>query len=388
MKTNTKDICAKLNELIKTNLKPLISDSYIFLDLPYYSNIGDMLIWRGTEDFLKELPGECLGRHSKETFDFRFLPQNCTILLSGGGNFGDLWRLHQDFRLKVIQQYANNHIIILPQTVHYESEETFSEDIKIMNQHRFLTICARDTHSANLLNEKGFKGNLLMLPDMAFCINSNTLNDKSLVVSPKHLFLLREDKELKTSELLEKFTNATISDWPNMQDYGVKAQQFLVTHNNKEADNYFQEEFFPLRIKDGVELASFYKEASSTRLHFVILRLLLGLPVKMIDNSYGKNRNFYNTWLKNSELVSMQEEEEQDIFDLAICLRKQDQQFKDMVAKLRGELNHCEEAISQLQQRVEDEYGKHKRYKKIFNACLIVTLLLIFLSSVLYIYIR
>lgn len=375
MKTNAKDSYTQLSELIKINLKPLISNSYIYLDLPYHSNIGDILIWRGTEDFLKELHSKCIGRHSKETFDFRDLPKNCTILLHGGGNLGDLWRPHQDFRLKVIQQYVNNHIIILPQTVHYESEDTFSEDIKIMNKHKFLTICARDAHSANLLNEKGFTGNLLMLPDMAFCINPNTFTDKSFVMSHKNLFLLREDKEQKISTLKKILTDTTFSDWPNMQDNKAKVSEFLMTHNNKEVDRYFQEEYFPLRIKEGVELALSYKETFSTRLHFAILRLLLGLPVKITDSSYGKCLNFYNTWLKDSELVSVSEKEEQDIFDLANYIRKQDQQFRDLTMKLKERLVLCEESITQLQ-----------KYKKIVNASLIVSLLL-FLSVILVIFI-
>lgn len=155
MKTCVDNICQTLGETIRKALAPLIPGDYILLDLPYYANIGDILIWRGTEDFLKEMPGNCLGRQSKETFDFRPLPVDSTILLQGGGNFGDIWREHQEFRLEVMRLYPENNIIVLPQTVHYESEDLFSEDVKKMNQHSHLTICARDNHSAELLRQKG-----------------------------------------------------------------------------------------------------------------------------------------------------------------------------------------------------------------------------------------
>lgn len=49
----------KIDELknkIYEELTPLIDSDYILLDLPYYSNIGDTLIWEGTESFLKSLP--------------------------------------------------------------------------------------------------------------------------------------------------------------------------------------------------------------------------------------------------------------------------------------------------------------------------------------------
>ena len=148
MKTKTEVTCQKLNRLIRQSLTPLIPGDYLLLDLPYYSNIGDNLIWRGTEDFLKGLSCKCLGRHSQKTFKFRPLPKDCTILLLGGGNFGDIWRSHQEFRLQVIESYPDNHIIILPQTIYYESEATFEEDIKRLNRHQQLTVCVRYQHSA------------------------------------------------------------------------------------------------------------------------------------------------------------------------------------------------------------------------------------------------
>ena len=57
------NICIELGEIIRKTLTPLIKGDYIFLDLPYHGNIGDTLIWKGTESFLRELPGKCLGKH-------------------------------------------------------------------------------------------------------------------------------------------------------------------------------------------------------------------------------------------------------------------------------------------------------------------------------------
>lgn len=311
METTTKNICTTLENIIREALTPLITGDYILLDLPYYANTGDILIWRGTEDFLKDMPGKCLGRHSKETFDFRTLPQDCTILLQGGGNFGDIWREHQEFRLEVMRLYPDNNIIVLPQTIHYDSDEIFAEDVRKMNQHRHLTICARDNHSAELLSGKGFTGNLLTLPDMAFCIDREVLQaDMAEATLPK-LLLLREDKEQKEA------TKLTVSDWPQIKELSAETWHYLKKHKNSEADSFFIDEFFPKQIKAGVEFASSFKEVCSTRLHVSILRLLLGLPVKMIDNSYGKNLNFYNTWLKDSKLISLPNEEEQNAIDLA-----------------------------------------------------------------------
>ena len=109
------DICNTLRRKIEEELTPLIDSDYLFLDLPYYSNIGDALIWMGTEHFLENISHKCLGKHNIDTFDFRPIPKDAIILLQGGGNFGDIWRQHQEFRLNVLQQYKENRIIVLPQ---------------------------------------------------------------------------------------------------------------------------------------------------------------------------------------------------------------------------------------------------------------------------------
>ena len=48
-----------------------------------------------------------------------------------------------------------------------------------------------------------------------------------------------------------------------------------------------------------------YKTIYTTRLHAAILGALLGKKVVFMDNSYGKNRGFYETWLKDCDAVKM-----------------------------------------------------------------------------------
>ena len=42
----------KQYHLICNTLQELITDDYIFLDLPYYPNVGDVLIWEATLQLL------------------------------------------------------------------------------------------------------------------------------------------------------------------------------------------------------------------------------------------------------------------------------------------------------------------------------------------------
>lgn len=410
MNTEDNQACAHLGRIIYQNLAPLIPGDYILLDLPYHSNIGDILIWLGEQTFLKELPGKCLGQHSKETFDFSPIPSDCSILLHGGGNFGDIWRDHQEFRLKVIQSYPDNNIIIFPQTIHYESYELFANDVEIMNNHRHLTVCARDNNSFKILKEKSFTGTILVLPDMAFCIHPNELLSTVTVKPPlkDNLLLVREDKEINSkTRIRELVSKYTMSDWPQIMESSDMAFQYMRRHDREEIDAFFINDFFPRRIKEGAEFVLSFNKVCSTRLHVAILRLLLGLPVQIIDNSYGKNLSFYNTWLMDINLVEVPTGEELKDLEIICFIRKllidergkirqeYEQQIIDMKKKLQDQKKsveslklvneECCSSLGILKHDLHIETLKHKKYRLLFNFMLLV-ILFVFIVLLIIIY--
>lgn len=300
---------SQLKNIINEQLSPLIDANYVLLDVPYYTNIGDTLIWEGTREFLKTLPHKCLYTASVETYKYRPLPKNTVILLQGGGNFGDLWRRHQELRQTVIKSYPNNRIIILPQTVFYNNNSVFAEDAKILNSHKDLHICARDAKSLEYL-KKALTCNLLLVPDMAFCISKRTLNKYRKEETEKALFLKRNDPELCeynfASYIKETGEQLHTGDWPTMERYFKEKGRLdkLVFHKEqlkRIPDIYADLVFRPHQVKKGVEFVSQYKKVYTTRLHVAILSVLLDKKIVFFDNSYGKNRSFYETWLKDVE---------------------------------------------------------------------------------------
>lgn len=305
----TEDKITLLQGTIKELLSHLINGNYVLLDVPYYTNIGDTLIWEGTRQFLKTLPYKCLYTASVETYKYRPLPKDTVILLQGGGNFGDLWRRHQEFRQTVIKAYPENRIIILPQTVFYKEEKTFEEDAMIMNSHKDLHICARDAKSLEYL-KKALACNLLLVPDMAFCISKKTLDKYRKEETEKALFLKRNDPELceydfasyikETGELLHT------GDWPTMEkEFKTKKHlDRLISRRyrlKRIPDIYADRIFRPFQVRKGIEFVSQYRKVYTTRLHVAILSVLLGKEIIFFDNSYGKNSSFYETWLKGVE---------------------------------------------------------------------------------------
>lgn len=305
----------KINELrtiIYDKLLFLIDGNYVLLDVPYYTNIGDTLIWEGTKHFLKNIPHKCLYTASVETYKYRPLPPNTIILMQGGGNFGDLWRKHQDLRLEVIKSYPNNKIIILPQTVFYKDRNVFEEDAKIFNAHKNLHICARDTLSLEYL-QQSLTCNLSLVPDMAFCITNGVLQKYSRKEGDRALFLKRNDPEFSeydfNSYITEDEATLDTCDWPTMEQQ-FKAKTYLdklLWHKKRLGripDIYANWIFRPHQVKKGIEFVSQYKKVYTTRLHVAILSLLLGKEVIFFDNSYGKNSSFFETWLKEVDNIT------------------------------------------------------------------------------------
>jgi len=185
----------RLRNRISTELRPLITAGYTLLDAPYYHNIGDVLIWQGIHDFCHSLQGRDYGTSNITTCLFPNLPKDVTILLMGGGNFGDLWRMFQDFRLKVIRRYPNNRIIMFPQSVWYENQNLITADAAVFETHKDLHLCARDNFSMQFMLKHFAKCNIHLVPDMAFYINPKKIKSCHHANTERKLYLKRIDKE-------------------------------------------------------------------------------------------------------------------------------------------------------------------------------------------------
>lgn len=305
-----------LRHIINEKLLSLIDNDYIYLNLPYYTNIGDLLIWDGTLRFLKQTHHKCL--YSTDIYNFRKKPleKNVIILLQGGGNWGDLWIDHHLFRKQIIEMYPDNKVIIFPQTVYYQDKNNLKADIEFFNKYPNVTICTRDNKSYQLMNEN-FKNNpILLVPDMAFFIDVKYHPEKTSRI----LFAKRTDKELSLDENIYKKIpkNAEIHDWPtfeinvnqlsiNKNLYRLMSQSRkldVIFKSNLESsitDLYWRKILKPFYIRWGINFINHYQEIYSTRLHISILSLLMNKKLHIIDNNYGKTTNFIKTWFSEDE---------------------------------------------------------------------------------------
>lgn len=315
MDARTKILQLKNN--ITQSLRPLIGRECIILDAPYYHNIGDVLIWKGEMSFLSEHHVRCLYNASYETCTFPEIAKDVTVLFNGGGNLGDIYPEHMDFLLKIVSRYPDNRIVICPQTVYYKDKSHMKNDFKLLLQHKDLYFCARDKVTFNMLAEY-FGNRTRLLPDMAFCISEADLRKYTQKTTKTRLVIERKDCET----LAERVSNSggDISDWPTFEHSFHKTTflnkvlkrisdahiPYVSKCGNQFWDYYFVHCFAEMMFKEGVRFISSYRQIETTRLHGCILSILLGKEITLIDNSYGKNSNFYNTWLYDMDNVKLE----------------------------------------------------------------------------------
>lgn len=306
------EIVQSLSDVIKEKLTPHITADYWLLEVPYYNNVGDVLIWQGELDFLSEFPYKCKGCFSFGSKCAPKLSDGDLILFQGGGNFGDLWKEPHTYRKSIMAENPNCKYIIFPQTVYYADKKNLIRDADFFAQYDCI-LCARDNVSNDLLKEN-FKNDVLLVPDMAFCMDMSKWAPVKKRISSKALVLRREDKEFKSSCELEKITaslDADVVDWLPMKTYSFydRLKSIILRHPKTLRflyDRYMQNVYRRYLIQSGINQLDAYNEIYTTRLHACILSILLGKDqIVLFDNSYGKNRSFYDTWLRQCETVEI-----------------------------------------------------------------------------------
>ena len=294
----------------------MIDNDYVLYGLPYYNNIGDTLIWQGELKLLEKVPHKCVGVCGWETYPKKKLRKNVIILITGGGYFGDLWRYGWEQTLEGLRYNVDNKIIILPSTIYYQDHELMRKDAEYLSKFKNLTICARDKVSLDVA-ERMFKNKSVLIPDMAFCMDEDILKKWSAHQPAKGVLLFkRKDKELPDNQIYIPEEEYDVHDWLPMEEQSSAEHRFWWFYwklrrffRTKSARTWYMDMMYKLFYRnimtvEGLKQISQYKKIYTTRLHAMILGVMLGREIIMIDNKFGKLSSFYETWLLDCDNVA------------------------------------------------------------------------------------
>ncbi len=316
------------------------------LDYPDYFNIGDHLIGLATIFYITDVIKAkinyiaSIDDFSAQRLEQR-LSQDAPIILQGGGNLGDLWPHHQLFRERIISQYRDRPIIIMPQCIYFANPENLSRAAAIFNAHPNLMLFTRDNYSYELACQHFSKCQVIKAPDMVFHMIDMPLPGYKLNSKNPLLYLCRDDPELEQTFLPKTLgiPNLVVQEWddspkqwiyrgrgrfgelkewywrlPGMVLLVREGWQRGLAHPKQWLPRQKWERFHPyarkldslpdqfiLRLSWSLMYTGVYQLLQSrlvisNRLHGHILSTLLGIPNILLPNSYYKNEAFYETW--------------------------------------------------------------------------------------------
>jgi len=301
------EIVERLGRAVRDALDPWIprGAACALLDFPDHGNAGDHLIWLGETAYLAErgvrVVHACTAHGYSAARIRRRLPPDGIVLLHGGGNFGDLYPVHQRLRERVVDDFPDRRIVQFPQSVRFGSRAAAARSEAAFRNRPGLTVFARDRGSlARLRDDVGIDARLC--PDMAFVLG--TLQRTS-PPSVDVVCLARRDAE-SARPSFEPTAGVEIVDWADLPRSALvrvsRRLRRIAGRGGALADavqRLEQATFAPRsrgRAAVARALVSRGRALVTDRLHGHVLALLMGVPHVVLDTREGKVRAFRETW--------------------------------------------------------------------------------------------
>lgn len=289
---------------LQDTLRPLVSGTrqVALLDFPEYGNVGDSAIWLGALSLLAEYGVRVGYAAGKSTYDPRILRKrlggNGLILLSGGGNFGDLWPALQRFREQVVSDFPDVPVIQLPQSIHFDDAANFDRCRAVLNRHPALTLLVRDQRSLRLAKQS-FTAPVRLCPDLAFALGSIPPP-----IAARHDITLLSRRDREASATVEPrdidrvdWVDDPLDRWTTAGRLARNASKMLPIAGGP-MDVWWMRRKAESRVRRGCRILASGRIVVTNRLHGHILCILLGQLHFVSDTAQGKLGAFYETWLR------------------------------------------------------------------------------------------
>jgi pyruvyl transferase EpsO len=299
--TTMREFVGELKATLFRCLDPLlpIEPPYAIVDVPNHANVGDSAIFLGELTWLEAIgappPSYLCDTYSYSESDLRYYVPHGTILLHGGGNFGDLWKSPQALRERVVSAFPSHRIVQLPQTIHFQSPSALETAAALFSRHEHLTIVARDRVSFDVASG-GLRCRALLAPDSALALGAMP---RPVAASHDVVWLARTDRE---SSSLPVPGGVHPVDWTRDDDTilirlerGLRKRGIGLRFRNRLRRRLARE-----RVARGCVALSQGRTVVTDRLHAHILCLMMGIPHVVVDNNYGKVRSFFDAWTRGA----------------------------------------------------------------------------------------
>jgi exopolysaccharide biosynthesis predicted pyruvyltransferase EpsI len=278
---------------------------FALLDFPDHANVGDSAIWLGTVNYFRtrrgRAPAYVASIRSFSEAALRAAVPEGPIFIHGGGNFGDVWPGHQEFREMLLRRFPDRDIIQLPQSLHFERSAGIGRTGWAIARHGRFRLFVRDRWSYDFATSH-FDCEVTLCPDMALFLDPLERGAPEVDV----LYLLRTDHERSVGEPSRRSEyRSRTADWLHESRLALRLGRWRavlgeagrgrrVTPRRLRAAAY--DGAARARVARGCALLSSGRVVITDRLHAHLLCYLLGIPHAVLDNSYCKLRRFVDLW--------------------------------------------------------------------------------------------
>ena len=281
----------EINELRQKKKAVLIATSE-------HANIGDAAISLAAQYLIGELYPEY---HQVEfsTYEdeqrYEYLqaiihPQDI-LFLNGGGNMGSLYPEEEALHRRIVQDFPNHKIVVLPQTIDFEPNENGRRELalsrQVYNSHPDLTFFLRGQKSTDFTREYFPHVHAVLMPDLVFHLRRNYHFERTGI-----LLCLRDDKEGVLSGEDSQTLLQTAQRFAPQIDRCSNMADCMVTRDKRAAV-----------VNEELKRHARHRAVITDRLHGMIFAVVTGTPVVVFKSSNQKIEEFYHAFLHDSNAV-------------------------------------------------------------------------------------
>ena len=291
------------------------------VDFPLHQNSGDSLIWLGTVRYLDDLGYDIRYRADRARFridDLDRMLGSGPVLFHGGGNLGDLWPEHQEFRHSAIGRLGGRKVVVLSQSIWFADGDNARRANAVLGRHPDLTVLIRDPASLARAERDLPDVRVRFCPDLA--LGARPTRESAPVVDV--VGIDRADHE--ASEGVPCRPGWAVTDWglggaDRLRWAWVRARYAAAVRPPTSALRPWRAGLQPLydpiaamNVRSAIRTIERGRVVVTNRLHAHVLASLLGIPNVVIDNSYGKisevHRHYSGSIFAGSTLVRSPQE--------------------------------------------------------------------------------
>lgn len=283
----------------------------VLFGIPTYGNIGDAAITFAEERFIEDNLSEYeyIGVLDDETEEKikelkKILTDEDIILMQGGGNFGDQYIILEERRRMVVEAFPNNKIILMPQTIYFNNTEYGKKELektkKIYNNHKKLTLIAREKVSFEIMKREFPNVNVILTPDIVMYLNETMPRERK-----GSLLVMRMDMEkVVTDEQAKKIEEIMSKHFESVKrtDTYVDFDRIKVTEEGVEGDSEILPHMRNQVVGDKLEEFRNVELIITDRMHGMIFATITSTPCIAFSNYNHKTKGTFE-WIKNQGYV-------------------------------------------------------------------------------------